>query len=1271
MDSDGELCRRTGACKDLFKKVSSIPDLDNDWLEDRSADFNWWAYGLSASKTGRSSLDYRVKDRPDVQQVISNLLDSLSHALERCSDIYRDSRPSPGQLDRPSGDADHLETSSEPRSGSVSPWSELSDGDSNPEAPARGASPESPYSEQMFYIQTYVDLLSKISIAIRKSGTKYRYLKADNFLKEHQNENEYQDLRKHLTFVILVSPYEQHLINTLRERVRIKRIPAVIEIIIRSWLTDPARITPLQRRLIESNVVRRNRIFYARRPLKEKEQPHPPQMPRVNIPARVDLEPQIEYDMITPDLGQPETPSVPSREVQSERSPSIITHSVSLTATDIGSELVLPSTARKKGTSAVTKITRAAGGVQIGPKMAAIDGEDFVFDNEEEWRDHTVSTHKDTFSESQLPLLSKISKRRLARQTKCPICRHPPGLARPDEDEHIAEHMHSFALKALPWNFRRDDEESSDSNASLGAVSDLGDVSDIDDLSDTYDNDKPDMTTHDAIEREINRCLKMSSQPSFPERSAHYTTSHPDASFGSLRDLFANFREWTTDNHPDEQNEKFLSSLMRARSFMTQMSSYWVESGPQLTEQFLEIETHVNDEIRVLMQLIRNQANRDEGLKSPTITAFDEKCLADLRVTDPRDDKRYIEDTKGGLFPGSSNWILYHDDFRRWRDDDETRLLWIKGDPGKGKTMLMISIVDEMERYLVRQSPSGSTANSTVLSFFFCQRTSSHSNNATAILRGLIYLLSVNYPSLVSHLRKSYNTASSMPFEGAMAFSSLSKVLQDMLRDESLTRAYVIIDALDECEKNLPQLLKFIVDNSSASSCVKWIVSSRNRPEIEQQLKLDNSGIKLNLELTQNAEQVAHAVNAYIDFKISQVQSLQDDNGKRNQVRDIMRQKASGTFLWVAFVAQELQTANSWDTLQMVEEVPTGLEELYDRMMNQIQQLNRKYPEFCRLVLSTVTLGHSSSVQSVVFSHNSKLLASGSEDGIKIWDAATGALQRILEGHSDRVRSVVFSHNSKLLASGSEDKTIKIWDTATGALQQTLGGHGNSVSSVVFSHNSKLLASGSYDRTIKIWDTATGALQQTLGGHGNSVSSVIFSHNSKLLASGSYDRTIKIWDVATGALQRTLEGHSDWVRSVAFSHDSKLLASGSEDNTIRIWDAATAPFQQTLEGHNFRVLSVVFSHDLKLLASGSEDKTIKIWDAATGALQQTLEGHRNSVLSVVFSNDSKLLASGSNDGIKIWDAVTGALQRILEETKLCLKLRIKTKIKTQKAIITA
>ncbi len=89
-------------------------------------------------------------------------------------------------------------------------------------------------------------------------------------------------------------------------------------------------------------------------------------------------------------------------------------------------------------------------------------------------------------------------------------------------------------------------------------------------------------------------------------------------------------------------------------------------------------------------------------------------CLTDLRAADPRDDKTHIERTKGGLLADAYRWVLDNADFQQWRDDRQSRLLWIKGDPGKGKTMLLCGIIDELTK---------STPDTAVVSFFLCQAT--------------------------------------------------------------------------------------------------------------------------------------------------------------------------------------------------------------------------------------------------------------------------------------------------------------------------------------------------------------------------------------------------------------------------------------------------------------------------------------------------------------------------------------------------------------------
>jgi hypothetical protein len=97
--------------------------------------------------------------------------------------------------------------------------------------------------------------------------------------------------------------------------------------------------------------------------------------------------------------------------------------------------------------------------------------------------------------------------------------------------------------------------------------------------------------------------------------------------------------------------------------------------------------------------------------------AKNHECLCSLRVIDPRYDKIRIEESKDSLLKDSCAWILDDPAFLDWRDNDDTRLLWIKGDPGKGKIMMMIALIAELSLQFDAEPGSG------VLSYFFCQST--------------------------------------------------------------------------------------------------------------------------------------------------------------------------------------------------------------------------------------------------------------------------------------------------------------------------------------------------------------------------------------------------------------------------------------------------------------------------------------------------------------------------------------------------------------------
>ncbi len=90
VQTESEFVLRDSArrCKQLFQSCLDIPALDeDDWLEQKCAEFSWWTSGLNVDKSGPGSLDSRLRLRPDVRDVVADLLDGLIIALSKCKEI--------------------------------------------------------------------------------------------------------------------------------------------------------------------------------------------------------------------------------------------------------------------------------------------------------------------------------------------------------------------------------------------------------------------------------------------------------------------------------------------------------------------------------------------------------------------------------------------------------------------------------------------------------------------------------------------------------------------------------------------------------------------------------------------------------------------------------------------------------------------------------------------------------------------------------------------------------------------------------------------------------------------------------------------------------------------------------------------------------------------------------------------------------------------------------------------------------------------------------
>jgi WD40 repeat protein len=76
---------------------------------------------------------------------------------------------------------------------------------------------------------------------------------------------------------------------------------------------------------------------------------------------------------------------------------------------------------------------------------------------------------------------------------------------------------------------------------------------------------------------------------------------------------------------------------------------------------------------------------------------------------------------------------------------------------------------------------------------------------------------------------------------------------------------------------------------------------------------------------------------------------------------------------------------------------------------------------------------------------------------------------RTIEGHERGVDSIAFSADGTLLASGGRDSLIKLWEVESGELVGELTAHSKPILTLAFHPAGNMLASGSGDNTVRVW----------------------------------------------------------------------------------------------------------------------------------------------------------------------------------------------------------
>ena len=181
---------------------------------------------------------------------------------------------------------------------------------------------------------------------------------------------------------------------------------------------------------------------------------------------------------------------------------------------------------------------------------------------------------------------------------------------------------------------------------------------------------------------------------------------------------------------------------------------------------------------------------------------------------------------------GTDQWLLDLDRFKDWQAEAK-RSLFCHGMQGAGKTVLTAVVVDHL--YAHKRANKDPCAIG--IAFLYCRREDAKSQTHESLLLSILRHFSRGLPSLHQDVRKlhqQHQGAGTRPL-----VSEILRCLQSTLR--MYGRAFIVVDALDECEPRCRSRLLDSLFQLQEDHGVNLFVTTRPHDGIESRFPKDST----------------------------------------------------------------------------------------------------------------------------------------------------------------------------------------------------------------------------------------------------------------------------------------------------------------------------------------------------------------------------------------------------------------------------------------------
>jgi hypothetical protein len=257
--------------------------------------------------------------------------------------------------------------------------------------------------------------------------------------------------------------------------------------------------------------------------------------------------------------------------------------------------------------------------------------------------------------------------------------------------------------------------------------------------------------------------------------------------------------------------------------------------------------------------------------------------------------------------------------------DSESRLLWLNGLPGVGKSTVAAFLIENFEI---------SNPNAVVL-YFFCKNTSKL-NHVSDIIRTFAYqlLLSTKIPAIRNHLERLRKDNFDIAQTSTSLFAELIQTPCASLG--SAVPLYIFIDGLDKCQS----------DTVSGHSELPEFLSLLSKLPNSRLLVTSTRGLSIPLLAKASREILPHETSIdiaeYVRSEVQKSAKLQKNfKAIGKDPIEYLTSRANGIFLWVVLVlplAEKAAAQTLEDFIQALEGLPKDLEDVYRMILHGVEK---------------------------------------------------------------------------------------------------------------------------------------------------------------------------------------------------------------------------------------------------------------------------------------------------------------------------------------------